>query len=465
MCSNTLPHLRAGEYRRRRGSSASASFLEPCSPTLWGSAAAAGQLSQRKLVRALLPHCVGESRRGGEGALFTELGLNRVARSKDADVVIVGGGPVGLVLGLLLARRGVSVLILEKGDYPRDKPCGEGLMPGGVQVLGELGIDLGREGFPRVAGVRYRLPGSAGVLGTFRARAGLPGQGYGIRRTRFDVLLAERAGAQPNLVLKRRCRVTGLTPSATGIEIQSDAGSFATPLVVGADGLRSSVRGLMGWSIPPRRPFRYGLVGHLEAQGHGITEVVVTVLGRSEVYLAPTGPDEVLAAVLAGQGLLREDGLGVRESYLRSVTAAHPEFAGTECGEVSGAGPFRVRSQSVADRGVFLLGDAAGFLDPITGDGMSAGFLAAAELARLLVDADPGSAAASYRAWYARQWRTRRVVTAIALKLTSSQALAGRALRGISGHPEALASLLEVNSGARSLSSIRLREWATLAGI
>ena len=379
--------------------------------------------------------------------------------------MIVGGGPVGLVLGVLLARRGVSVLILEKGDYPRDKPCGEGLMPGGVQVLGELGIDLGREGFPRVAGVRYRLPGSAGVLGTFRARAGLPGQGYGIRRTRFDVLLAERAGAQPDLVLKRRCRVTGLTPSATGIEIQTDAGSLTAPLVIGADGLRSSVRGLMGWSIPPRRPFRYGLVGHLEAPGHGITEVVVTVLGRSEVYLAPTGPDEVLAAVLAGQGLLREDGLGVRESYLRAVTAAHPEFAGAECGEVSGAGPFRVRSQTVADRGVFLLGDAAGFLDPITGDGMSAGFLAAAELARLLVDSDPGTAAAGYRAWYGRQWRTRRVVTAIALKLTSSQALAGRALRGIGGHPEALTSLLEVNSGARTLSSIPLREWATLAGV
>jgi 2-polyprenyl-6-methoxyphenol hydroxylase-like FAD-dependent oxidoreductase len=391
--------------------------------------------------------------------------LKRVVRSNDADVVIVGGGPVGLVQGLLLARRGVRVVILEKGDYPRDKPCGEGLMPGGVQVLGEVGIDLGQEGFPAVPGVRYRLPGGGGVVGVFRARPGLPGTGYGVRRTKFDTLLAERAGAQPNLALNRRCRVTGLRPSRTGIEIETDSGSFSAPLLIGADGLRSPVRGLMGWSVPPRRPFRYGLVGHLTASGHGVAEVVVTVLGSSEVYVAPTGRDEVLAAVLAGQGLLRQDGLGVRESYLRAVLTAHPELAGAECGPVTGAGPFRVKSRTVADRGVFLLGDAAGFLDPITGDGMSAGFLAAAELARLLVETDPASAAAAYRAWYARQWRTRSVITAIALKLTGSPALAGRALRGIGGHPGALASLLEVNSGARSLSSIPLREWATLVGV
>jgi flavin-dependent dehydrogenase len=118
----------------------------------------------------------------------------------------------------------------------------------------------------------------------------------------------------------------------------------------------------------------------------------------------------------------------------------------------------------VAARGAFLVGDAAGFIDPITGDAMSAGFRAAAFLAGLLAGAVP-SAEARYRRWYAAQWRTRRLVTAIALGLSGSPWLARRALAGLGRHPGALESLLEVNSGVRRLGSVPLRAWSALAGI
>lgn len=383
----------------------------------------------------------------------------------DADVVIVGGGPVGSVLGLLLGRRGMRVLILDKGDYPRDKPCGEGLMPGGVRVLEELGIDLGAEGFPSLGGVRYRLPDGPNVFGAFAARSGLPAGGYGVRRTRFDSLLAGRATAQPNVTLRPSCTATGISPGPAGVLVETDAGPVRAAVVIGADGIRSSVRRLMGWSKPSRSPFRHGLVGHLHVAGHGIGEIVVTLLETCEVYVAPSGPDEVLAAVLASDGHLRAEGLSVRESYLRAVRVAHPEFEGGLSDRVWGAGPFQVESRTVADQRVFLVGDAAGFIDPITGDAMSAGFRAAHQLAQLLVDAGPDRAAGSYRSWFARQWRTRRLLTGVALKLASSPALARRALTGMSGRPGALDSLLEVNSGARSLGSVPIRDWTALAGI
>lgn len=383
----------------------------------------------------------------------------------DADGVIVGGGPVGLVLGLLLGRAGKRVLILDKGVYPRDKPCGEGLMPGGVRILESLGIDLRREGFPTISGIRYRLPGGPSAFGAFRARSGLPSHGFGVRRTRFDSLLADHVDDEPNVTLQRGASVIGIRALDDAVVVETEAGPVRAPIVVGADGLRSSVRRLMSWSIPPRRPFRHGLVGHLAAQRHGISEVVVTLLDGIEVYIAPSGPDELLAAVLGGDGRLRRDGLTVRDSYLEAVGNAHPEFAGAACGRIWGAGPFRVDSRTVADGRVFLLGDAAGFLDPITGDAMSAGLRAAAELARILTGPDSESGAASYRSWYARQWRVRRVITGVALKLTSSPSLARRALKGINGRPGALDALLEVNSGARSLGSVPIRDWAALAGI
>jgi len=125
----------------------------------------------------------------------------------DAQVIVVGGGPVGSVLGMLLGRSGVRTLILEKALFPRDKPCGEGLMPGGVAVLDQLGIDLAREGFPPLAGIRYRTLDGMATFGAFRSGPGASEAGFGVRRLRFDALLAERAAATPNVELRTGCAV------------------------------------------------------------------------------------------------------------------------------------------------------------------------------------------------------------------------------------------------------------------
>src|SRR5690349_1939868 len=117
----------------------------------------------------------------------------------DADVVVVGAGPVGSALATMLGLRGLRALLLDRATFPRDAPCGEGLMPAGARVLEELGLPL--DPFPALLGVAYRVPGVGSVAGTF-----LPGHsGRGTRRLVLDQLLAEHAAATPNVELVVGC--------------------------------------------------------------------------------------------------------------------------------------------------------------------------------------------------------------------------------------------------------------------
>jgi len=131
---------------------------------------------------------------------------------------------------------------------------------------------------------------------------------------------------------------------------------------------------------------------------------------------------------------------------------------------VRGAGPFWTRPARVAGGGVFLLGDAAGFLDPLTGDGMSDALVAASKLAEIFASTREGAEAA-YSSWERRQWRRRVFVARLARLLTGSTVLARRTLRRMQSRPVTLDRLLEVNDGTRSLSSLSIRDWAALAGV
>lgn len=389
----------------------------------------------------------------------------------DADVVVVGGGPVGATLAMLLARAGRRVTVVEKATLPRDKPCGEGLMPSGVKVLAGLGIDLVAEGFPPVGGVRYRLASGRSVRGDL-----LSGHGCGVRRTRLDPLLAARAAATSGVTFLTGCAALGLQTDRECVRLDTQHGELKARVLVGADGLRSPVAGWLGWATSEgrqERAPRHGLVGHLAVLGRQIPdEIVISLLGDVEVYAAPSGHDEVLVAVLGSRGRLRQAGRTVVESYRAAVERAHPELAGAPlAGRVWGAGPFRTSPRTVGEGRAFLVGDAAGFLDPLTGDGIAAGLVQAETLCRqlgartdLAAQAEVEGAAASYRRSRARQWRRRRMVTSLALGLTGSPALARRAMAGVSRRPAALQALLEVNDGTRKMISVSPRDWAALAG-
>jgi flavin-dependent dehydrogenase len=371
----------------------------------------------------------------------------------DADVVVIGGGPVGASLGMFLRGAGLRAMVLERVRFPRDKPCGEGLMPSGAAALGELGVDLAAEGFPSVGGVRYRLADGSTAFAAFRR------PGFGVRRLRLDALLAERAGVCCGVA------ATALRILPDGVAVETSSGVLRARAVVAADGLRSRVRAWMGWERPAASPRRHALVGHWEVPGHGLAEITVTLLGGVEVYVAPSGAGELLAAVLAPRGALRLPGSSVEASYREIVGRAHPELREAALTtRIAGAGPFRTAPATVAAGRVFLAGDAAGFLDPLTGEAMAAGLAQARALSGFLA-ADLDTAAERYRRWHRTQWRRRRVVGGLALALTGSDRLARRALAGVARRPAALERLLEVNDGSRGLASVTPRDWAALVGL
>ena len=218
----------------------------------------------------------------------------------------------------------------------------------------------------------------------------------------------------------------------------------------------------MGWARPPQSGPRFGLLSHLPSPRHGLQRVVVTLLPDLEAYLAPAGEDELLLAFLGPLRLLRRETESGRGAYIRHLAEAHPELQGLAPGRVLGTGPFLGRPSQIALGRVFLVGDAAGFVDPLTGDGISCGLEAARELARLL--ARSGEPDSAYRRWGQVQWRRRLTVGRLALRLSSSPFFGRRAIRGLAKQPGALDRLLEVNQGLRPLHLLPPRDWASLAG-
>ncbi|MGB9484184.1 MAG: FAD-dependent monooxygenase, partial [Candidatus Dormiibacterota bacterium] len=207
-----------------------------------------------------------------------------------------------------------------------------------------------------------------------------------------------------------------------------------------------------------------GLVGHLAVEQPG-QDVEVGLLGGVETYMATVGPTEVLLAVLGERGALRTPGITVEQSYRAIVDRFQPQLSSAPLlGQLTGAGPFHLRPVRVAEGRVFLAGDAAGFLDPLTGDAMSAGMAQAKALASFLT-ADLDGAARRYQAWVVGQWRRRVFVGSLARALSGSGRLSRRAIAGAGRRPEALQALLSVNDGSRALRTVAVRDWAALLGV
>ncbi|MEV6538179.1 NAD(P)/FAD-dependent oxidoreductase [Streptomyces sp. NPDC051665] len=300
------------------------------------------------------------------------------------DVLVAGGGPAGLAAAIHAALAGLEAVVVEPRTTPVDKACGEGVMPGGVAALRALGVEAsGRE----LRGIRY-------VDGTTRAEASFrDGNGLGIRRTTLHAALHRRA-----LDLGVRMLPGKVGEVRQNADTVTAAGTTARWLIA-ADGLHSPLRRGLGLELPGRPHGRYGLRRHYRVEPW--TDFVEVHWSRhGEAYVTPVADD------LVGVAVLSRNRRGYDE-HLTDFPALAASLRGPTATEVRGAGPLRQRVRRRTAGRVLLVGDAAGYVDALTGEGIALAMATARAAIRCLAADRPDD---YERAW-ARLTRRHRLLT------------------------------------------------------
>ncbi|MGV0811307.1 NAD(P)/FAD-dependent oxidoreductase [Mycolicibacterium boenickei] len=295
------------------------------------------------------------------------------------DLLVAGGGPAGLATAVHAARAGLEAVVVERRESPIDKACGEGLMPHSVRQLQRLGAEVdGRE----FRGIRY-LDGHRTAEARFR-----DGPGRGVRRTVLHTALAEAAATAGVRVVHGE--VGPVTQDSTSVS----AAGFRARYLAAADGLHSPIRRSLGLSRGEGRRRRWGIRRHIEIAPW--SDCVEVYWGRdAEAYVTPVSESCVGVAILTSTR-------GGFDEHLAAFPLLAERIHGLPHGQDRAAGPLRQKVRGRTAGRVLLVGDAAGYVDALTGEGMGLAF-GAAELLVGCVRADrPGD--------YDRQWRamTRR---------------------------------------------------------
>jgi flavin-dependent dehydrogenase len=288
----------------------------------------------------------------------------------DWDLVIAGGGPVGLVTAIAARRLGLSALVLERSPELPEKACGEGMMPGAVSTLAALGVDLA--GSREFSGVMFLDAGR-------RATASFAqGTGRALSREQLMQRLDARARALGVEILfghtLREFRYQDRTLYAEATAGKAGRVLCQGRLLVAADGLRSPIRRRLGYELPPRYPARFALQRHYQCAPWS-DWVEVHWHAQAEAYVTPLGPDLVGVAVLShGRPVSHAEAMTLFPELGRQLSSAR------SWGRVRGAGPLEQRVVGVLAPGVALVGDAAGYLDALSGEGLALGFRCAVAL-------------------------------------------------------------------------------------
>ena len=318
------------------------------------------------------------------------------------DAVVVGAGPAGATTALLLARAGASVLLLDRARFPRDNPCSEYLSPATTDVLERLGGEIlgavERATHARLYGMKVVAPGGAAMVGRFRG--GSRPYSLALPRTSFDAILlaaAARAGVEvrEGVTVEDLVSDGGIISGVVGRSGNGKRETYGSRIVVGADGLRSVVArrlGLVRYS-PPRR---FAFTAHVADVG-GVDELgELHVSDRGYVGLGPVGAGITTVALVLPLSVVRGSGRDYRSEFVAELNR-FPGLAGRFDArrlvrEVLTTGPFAQWARVAALPGALLVGDAADFFDPFTGQGIHTALRGAELVAESLIPGltDPG---------------------------------------------------------------------------
>ena len=322
------------------------------------------------------------------------------------DVLVIGAGPAGSAAAAHAARLGATVVLVEAARHPRPKACAEYASPRIAEELAAIGLPAAAWGPTAVPIESMRIFAKRSSFELRYARRGQPRTAWGVDRLAFDAALARHAvGEGAHLLEATRLReLTVERGHVRGARLAVGDGALTVEarVVIGADGARSLTARRLGVERPVRWPRRVGLVAHYA----GVDEFD----GRAEMHLgdgiyiglAPT-PGRGLNV---GMALPMDDRRPAAERFdaaIASLPAVAERLRASErLTRISGVAPIGHRVRDVAGPGWLLVGDAAGFIDPFTGEGIFRA-LRSARAARPAIElalegADPEAVADRYRA-------------------------------------------------------------------
>lgn len=269
------------------------------------------------------------------------------------DLLIAGSGPVGLVTAIHAAEAGLEVAVIDPRTGAVDKACGEGLMPQAIDHLRQIKVDPPGRDF---IGIKY-ISGSKSATAKF---SGKPGRG--VRRTTLSDHLRQRA-SELNIAFVEG-RVADIEQNDSWVK----AAGIQSRYLIGADGLHSTVRTALNLNLKPKKaPQRYGLRQHFSVEPWSDC-VEVYWLPNAELYVTPIDDMTVGIAILGSDNLNFWEILGGLPDLEKRLRRADP------ASKLRGAGPLRQNVRARTSGRSILVGDAAGYVDALTGEGMRVGF-------------------------------------------------------------------------------------------
>jgi flavin-dependent dehydrogenase len=362
------------------------------------------------------------------------------------DVVIAGAGPAGSMAAIVLARAGLRVRVFDRSRFPRPKLCGDTLNPGGCRTLAaHVPLDTLRARARAIDGMLLTGPRGARV----RGRYGCGVTGYAVDRRTLDEWLLDHAVASGADVEQERAVEETVTSDGrvTGVRVRTSSGSRSHParLVIAADGRHSRLAFGLGLARHPARPRRWAIGAYFEGVEQTADCGEMHVRDHHYIGLAPLRDGVANVVLVVPHEAARFGGSEVPQSWrdhrarLVSTIAADselgPRLARARLIESPTVlGPMAVDVPRPGTPGLLLAGDAAGFIDPMTGDGLTfalRGSLLAAGVAidvlhgRVAMEQAVDRLASDRRNAFARKWRFNRSLRQL---VASPRSVAGAAV-------------------------------------